>query len=379
MRLLPVLLGLALLLGAATPALADDGEEEKPEKSKEEGKGKPAEPGRPDEPRGEGRDHAPPVPVGTFDVAPRERSVAGEYVSFTYTDLGVQNFSARGQRLFDLAVTAVPGGEAARVVARGPETLLRTGAFTFKAHDNPGAVAKLETDGTVTFTFGPEATLRLLDDERARFAIGNLTGTLRGDDLAVTGATVQATGDVLVFLDASRGKIDPHRRDIGEAISKRRVGAEASFNKPDGKLEQDVISYGNVTMTTVKAETGNLTVLVEGHGTEGRILVLNVDGRIVAAQKKEDLNILLDNLTIPQADDLADILDPDNDGYTPEYYVVFDTQAEAFQLLVSVPHYSVHTLSVTAIQLLPPPSVVLGIVAGVALLVPSAYVLFRRK
>jgi len=58
---------------------------------------------------------------------------------------------------------------------------------------------------------------------------------------------------------------------------------------------------------------------------------------------------------------------------------VFDPEQGAFQLIVSVPHYSVHTLSVGSVLVLPPPSVVIGVVAGVALLAPTAMLLFRRS
>ncbi|HVM46121.1 MAG TPA: hypothetical protein VM582_09320, partial [Candidatus Thermoplasmatota archaeon] len=70
---------------------------------------------------------------------------------------------------------------------------------------------------------------------------------------------------------------------------------------------------------------------------------------------------------------------PDDDGFHPEYYIVFDPQAQAFQLIATLPHYSVHILSVTTLIVLPPPSVVVGVVAGVLLLAPTAMLLFRRK
>jgi hypothetical protein len=187
--------------------------------------------------------------------------------------------------------------------------------------------------------------------------------------------------DALVFLRQARGGFDQHRDDIGDAIGKGHVGAEATLGRRVGSedLVEEVVSYGNVTMTTLKAERGNLTVAIEGHGTEGRVLVLNVDGRIVGAQRSGDLTILMDNMSMTPASSLADVLDPDDDGFLPEYYVVFDPTTESFQLVVSVPHYSVHILSVMTAIPLPAPSVVVGVLAGVALLVPGAYVLFRRK
>jgi hypothetical protein len=132
-------------------------------------------------------------------------------------------------------------------------------------------------------------------------------------------------------------------------------------------------------MTTIKAERGNLTVMVEGHGLDGRVLVLNVDGRMLGADRADKLNITLDNESIEHAADLADALDPDDDGFDPEYYLVYDPAAEAFQLIVTVPHYSVHTLTVATFLEIVPPSVTVGILVGVLVVVPMALVLFRRK
>jgi len=120
-------------------------------------------------------------------------------------------------------------------------------------------------------------------------------------------------------------------------------------------------------------------VQVEGHGFDGRVLVLNVDRALVKADKASDVLVTFDNETVQHAANLSDALDPDAHGLHPVYYVVFDPEQGAFQLIVSVPHYSVHTLSVGSVLVLPPPSVVIGVVAGVALLAPTAMLLFRRS
>ena len=106
--------------------------------------------------------------------------------------------------------------------------------------------------------------------------------------------------------------------------------------------------------------------------------MLNVENAVLGAQRADQLHVQLDNATVAPADSLVDVLDPDNDGYSPEYYVVFDPGTNAFQLLISVPHYSGHTLSLTTAFIRPPPSVIAGIGLGVLLLVPTAFVLFRR-
>lgn len=338
---------------------------------------------------GQGRGNGPgrvPAPIGSFLVEGSTQQVTGEHLSFHYSDAGVTDLRAANRTLFDVAVAGVAtqieddeGGEVeegARV--EGGRLRVRTANFTLVAHDNPSAPTMIRTDGQITVTFEDGVVIMRATEEAVRFSFGDVTGVLRGDDLTVMGRTVTAGDELLAFLDVARGSFDKNREKIGGAIARGHVGAEATFNAIDDDVEQEVVSYGNVTMTTVRAERGNLTLLVEGHGFEGRVLVLNVDGRFIGADASEKLNILLDNASIERASDLTDILDPDDDGFAPEYYVVHDPVAEAFQLIVTVPHYSVHTLSVTLVELLKP-SVVIGVLAGVALLVPAALLLFRRK
>ena len=337
-------------------------------------------------PGGRGQGRGPPAPIGEFRVEESSQVATGQHLSFSYSDAGVTDFRAANRTLFDVLVAGSADeedddddGDEEGARAEGAKLRIRTSNYTLVAHDNPSATTKIATDGIVTVTFEDGVVIMRATEEAVRFSFGDVTGVLRGEGLAAVGRTVTAEDELLVFLDAARGSFDKNRTKIGNAIAHRHVGAEATFNAIDGDdVEQEVVSYGNVTMTTVKAEHGNLTVVVEGHGFDGRVLVLNVDGRVIGADAADKLTISLDNLTIPRASNLTDILDPDDDGYAPEFYLVHDPAADAFQLIVTVPHYSVHTLSVTLVDILRP-SVVIGILAGTALLVPAALVLFRRK
>jgi hypothetical protein len=378
MRRAFVLLLVAGLLLAATSALAQPGRDQRPGDE------------TPDRPTGGEPDDAASarsrgnVPMGAFQVEESSRTATGEHLSFTYDDTGIQGFSAAGRALFDATVVGESDEDDDRregIRVAGAQIRVRTPSYTFTAHDAPTAASKLETDGTITLAFADGVVLARENGERVRFSFGDVTGVLRGDNLATSSRSVTASDELLVVLDRPRGTGDQdHYRDLGRAIARGHIGAEATLNLHDGdRVVDDVVSYGNVTVTTTKAERGNLTVLIEGHGTEGRVVVLNVDGRILGAQAADKLDIVLDNVSIGPATDLTDILDPDDDGYTPEYYLVFDPRVEAFQLIVTLPHYSVHVLSVTTPFVLPPPAVTIGILAGIALLVPTALLLFRRR
>ena len=362
-----------LLSVAASPAWADGG------KGKEDANAN----GRDGGETVQGSDAAQSTPrVGSFSVDASSSAVSGKYLSFTYNQTGISAFSIGGTRIFDAAIAPGPGAarSGASETTRDAEIRVQGPRFTFVAHDVPTAPSRLTSEGPATLTFAPDARLvSLEDDGRISFTVGSLSGQIRAENARLAGNVLTTRGDVLVFLDNARAGIESHRGEVAAAIGKGHVGAEATLSSDTSGVHQDVISYGNVTMTTTKLEKGNVTLLVEGHGLEGRILVLDIDGRVLGAQKASELVVRLDNMTVQPADNLTDILDPDNDGLLPEYYVVFDPGAQSFQLLVSVPHYSVHTLSVLTSIELPPPSVIVGIVAGVALLVPSAFALFRRK
>jgi hypothetical protein len=349
-RTFVLVLALGLLLTATGESLAEG-------KSRERGRGEDA-----------------PASLGSFSTQDASRTVTGKHLSFTWSDAGIAGFRAANRTLFDLVVSdGSDGGEdeedgrATNVRSDGSTIRVRTANYTFVAHDNPSAVGKLETHGLITITFADGVVLTRSGEESVRFSFGDVQGTLRNDDIRVDGRTATAQDEVLVYLDEARGSFDRRRGDIGDAIEKRHVGVEATFNANDSEeVVEDVVSYGNVTMTTVKAERGNLTVLVDGHGLDGRVIVLNVDGRVLGAQSAQKLNILLDNASMLPASNFSDILDPDDDGYEPEYYIVYDPSAEVFQLVVTVPHYSVHTLSITTFLEVVQPSVVVGVLAGVA-------------
>ncbi|MEA3201982.1 MAG: hypothetical protein QOE90_3410 [Thermoplasmata archaeon] len=360
---LPILL-VAGLVAASLPVLADGGrgEERSTRASTEEGRGNA---------------NASHGPVGRFAVQATSHAVAGDYVSFSYDAAGIRGFAADGVPVFDLAITGAQPGSA-DVRAEGAMIQVRAPGYRFTAHDNPVAVARLEADRGATITFASGVTLTPRGDKQVGFTAGSLSGVLRADDLSFNGLVARVGDEALIYLDEPQGAFDQHRGDITDAIGEGHVGAEATFNKTGDDLRQDVVSYGNVTMTTMRAERGNLTIQIQGNGTEGRVLVFNVESNVIGAQRAEDLAVKLDNQTLTRADDLSDALNPDNDGFQPEYYVVFDPQAHAFQMIVTVPHYSVHTLSVaTAIEEIPP-SVLVGAVLGIVILVPSAFVLFRR-
>jgi hypothetical protein len=77
------------------------------------------------------------------------------------------------------------------------------------------------------------------------------------------------------------------------------------------------------------------------------------------------------------ADDINDVLDPNNDGSHPEYLIVLGSNGT--QLLVSIPHFSEH--SITFFNLTPEQAaqyLLYAAVAAVGLIIIAAVVMFRK-
>jgi len=395
----------ALLLIAATASASAQGQGEASQNTTSSGgnarpddAGKPDQTGRPDQTNptaennaaaggsgrptspGKSEERAPATATGRFEVAHQDQHVTGDYVSFDYADDGISNFTVGGHLLFSATVApaldAVAKGT--RVKTHGATFDIETTNYSLSAHDNPVIATHLDTAGSVRLQFPAHATFDFVNNERARFHVGDLQGQVRGSALTLDGAALSSADNVFIVLDTPRAAFDIHRSAISEAVATRQVGAEATFNvADDGTVAQDIVSYGTVNVRTISAKSGNLTVEIDGEGIDGRVVVLNVDGRIVAAAHTDKVTITLDGQTLAPANDITDILNPDDDGLVPEYYLVRDASMDDFQLLVSLPHYSVHTLSLVLPTVLPPPSVVLGFVLGTLLIVPAAFALFR--
>lgn len=70
-------------------------------------------------------------------------------------------------------------------------------------------------------------------------------------------------------------------------------------------------------------------------------------------------------ILLHQADDLRDVLDANNDGGQPEYWIVRDQ--DGVHVLVSVPHWSLHAIELQSLgPIAVNPSVLMGILGGLA-------------
>jgi hypothetical protein len=138
-----------------------------------------------------------------------------------------------------------------------------------------------------------------------------------------------------------------------------------------------------VRLPGTAAASAPIAVQLSANLTEGRTVVLHVDPALLgnATADRLDLHYYDDHAdgsrteaVFARAGSLADALDPTDDDGRPEYWVVAD--ADGLQVLVSVPHWSTHTVTLAGLGALLQPSVLAGALAGAAGIAVAAVALF---
>ncbi|MGQ0534677.1 MAG: hypothetical protein ACT4PT_01230 [Methanobacteriota archaeon] len=326
--------------------------------------------------------------VGEFtDVS---GTVGGAFVAFDY-DAGngtLSGFSLGGVEAF--REVRVEPFEFERVRVDGASLRIRGDEVDIRAHDTPSAGLRIAPhDGPVTATFvlAPGAVATSAGEDAYVISFGNRTALLaiRGEDDGT--GSLALSGDRLVANVSDDAHVvflarPLHREgapEVDDAIRKGRVGAQVRFEHAEGRVHQDVFELEGVSVTAaVIGDTANL-IISAPDGTPGKVIVVDLDPAVVGAAENGTVNVTIDGRSATPARDFADVLDPDDDAGVPEYLLVRGN--EGFQILVSLPHFSVHAVTISSVPILlvqPPPSVVAGVIAAAAVVAVAAGFLFRR-
>lgn len=208
------------------------------------------------------------------------------------------------------------------------------------------------------------------------------------ENIVVPGpATLTVTGRVDGSPFAGSDTIDviqtpPTSRPPGALIS---VRIEDPDEEPN--VRQDIFSFTLDLSTEVNE--GLIEVTVGSEVSEGQTIIVNIDNDVIPLEDLDEIEVLFDNQEIEMADDYEDILDPTDEGEA-EYVILIGKNG--VQLLVSIPHFSVHTITIGKVAAAPPspqppappaegiPLAVMLTIVGVALMVAiSAAVINLRQ
>lgn len=152
---------------------------------------------------------------------------------------------------------------------------------------------------------------------------------------------------VLVLINntiASFREIGGSVQYIDQAILSGNVGGELVI---DGELNSDIIEYNDLmTIKPLTIVNGELSLIVSGdHGIAGKTIVISAAEGIF--DENGELLIEYDGEKIQLADDLEDVLNPNDDGSHPEYLIL--KGAKGMQIMISIPHFSDHFISISSV------------------------------
>jgi hypothetical protein len=338
-----------------------------------------------------------PKPVVGRIGASGAGTYCGDYVCFTVDAAArrLLRFQVGGTPL--LAELQLPGSGAVAVEPGTGEVSLLAGGVRLTAFDNPSGALRLSVAGGA-------AEVHLVAAPGVRVTANATSVALRAPGLdaflvlqgagriEVSGSTVsilfdpqQASASVTlraaappppgpVAEQSARAAADAQ---LARAIAASKVAAEAFVALSGQGLQVSVVPYaGTVSLQAVDEGEAGLKLTVDVAEHDARTLVFHL-GRGVVDADPAHLRVLLDGRELRAADDLADVLDPDDDGLQAEFVVV--AGAEGIELLVSVPHFSEHDITVQgALAQLLPRLAPYGLLAGFVMIVAAAALMVRR-
>ncbi len=133
------------------------------------------------------------------------------------------------------------------------------------------------------------------------------------------------------------------RESINYAIDKGDVGADIIIKQEEGDLYNSaVVTYDELNINMKTISKNKIALIVNGdEDLTGKTIVITPDYFTIHSQ----FSIEYDGIIISEADDLADALDPKNDGSHPEYILT-----PRGEIIVSIPHFSEHEITIHFIE-----------------------------
>lgn len=266
--------------------------------------------------------------------------VQGRFVGFEFTTSGLRAYQV-GDRVVFAEVVLSGRTLDFDIEAEGAVLKAEAEESHLKAIDNPTGHLRLESEDGIVLVLAQNYTAEPSNDssehgsERLRIlGPDGFAAWVNGDGLSVNGSRIESPKEARFAVQVSglRGHLSHH---IDDAVDNGTIVGEVNVAKEDDDAVP--IEHGDVNMTTLRSEDGIL-ITIEGQGP-GKVVLFNLQRD--ALGRVEDLVIRFDNQTIEPADDLQDILDVQAEE-PAEYLIVVGRNAT--QVLVAVPHFSVHTI-----------------------------------
>lgn len=142
--------------------------------------------------------------------------------------------------------------------------------------------------------------------------------------------------------------IEENREAINQAITKGTVGGEIII-QPTSKTQYQslILSYNDVRINPTEIKNDRISLVINGdENSTGKTIVVTL-GKFDGVT---GFTVNYDGVPIAMADDIADVLNPNNDGLHAEYIITIGENGT--QILMSIPHFSAHTITITAAKII---------------------------
>jgi hypothetical protein len=282
--------------------------------------------------------------------------------------------------------------------------LLRNESVQIIVHDNPTGmyhVVANDTPTTVSFKIAGGIDVNQLslasdhhnDDAREAVIISNnsVQGVIASDEGPLTvesgpaGTYVNVTfvEDHVMFRAKpmfAHGNMNNEQAML-QAIIQNRMACEVSLMVRNGNAMYDIMEYQHqFRMRVMEAERNRVVIEVSSANHEGKVILMNMDLQTMET-KNGQMTVKLDGANVKWTANPLNVLYATGSNNTDALYTVLNG-GETSQLLIYVPSFSVHVLSIQSV--IPGMEIfgIAGITAGLAALAvvgAAAVVLFVRR
>jgi len=249
----------------------------------------------------------------------------------------------------------------------GPRTSFEypPGGCKVELYDIPTRYLKIETDRIVIHN--NEYRVRVINDKEIKLEKANFTSILMSENpITVDGENIQLTKNMIFVSFSFHDEMD---KKMENAFSNRTIGGEVFLM--NGKC--NFVSYfGNISINFDNSSLSREKVVLYVRGDDGeggKVIKVNI------ADKRGKLLVKYDGRIIDEADNIEDILNPNDDGSNPEYYKL-SSEKEGTFLLISIPHFSEHKISIEFI-IENPLFRIISFIAGIIVVGVAAFYLFK--
>lgn len=204
------------------------------------------------------------------------------------------------------------------------------GASSLEERGEREVHASLSRGASILFRAHAGIETELSNAQRTMINQAIAAGHIAGQVIIQTQASVEA--DVGALEQTARTESEGAAESV--AIAAREAYGEVT--------SAVTASYGAVSVVTA-ATKNRVDITVASTMDAGQTLLVSLDPETIPGMADGKAVIKFDGEVVAQAASYADILDPNDDGGAAEYFVLAGEAGT--QVLVSIPHFSVHTVT----------------------------------